>query len=86
MDDLMQLPLFEHAIVIIKAYKTNHKSRHRPYIGFGHKVAAHILGGHGMRAVIIDSYRIMFLEDVSAILQLPLDVNPCRNSILFINL
>lgn len=36
--DLMQLPLFERAIVIIKAYETNHKSRHWPYIGFGHRV------------------------------------------------
>lgn len=36
--DLIQLPLFERAIVIIKAYETNHKSRHWPYIGFGHRV------------------------------------------------
>lgn len=35
---IMELPLFERAVLIIKKFETLHKSRHWPYVGYGHQV------------------------------------------------
>lgn len=35
---IMELPLFERAVLIIKKYETLHKPVHWPYIGYGHGV------------------------------------------------
>lgn len=35
---IMELPLFERAVLIIKKYETLHKPRHWPYVGYGHQV------------------------------------------------
>lgn len=35
---IMELPLFERAILIIKHFETLHKPRHWPYVGYGHQV------------------------------------------------
>lgn len=35
---IMELPLFERAILIIKKFETLHKPRHWPYVGYGHQV------------------------------------------------
>ncbi|MCX4285377.1 glycoside hydrolase family protein [Duncaniella dubosii] len=35
---IMELPLFERAVLIIKHFETLHKSRHWPYVGYGHQV------------------------------------------------
>lgn len=36
--NIMELPLFERAVLIIKHFETLHKPRHWPYIGYGHQV------------------------------------------------
>ena len=36
--DIMELPLFERAVLIIKKFETMHKPKHWPYIGYGHQV------------------------------------------------
>ncbi len=36
--NIMELPLFERAVLIIKRFETLHKPRHWPYIGYGHGV------------------------------------------------
>lgn len=35
---IMDLPLFERAVLIIKKFETLHKPRHWPYVGYGHQV------------------------------------------------
>ncbi len=35
---IMELPLFERAVLIIKKFETLHKPKHWPTIGFGHVV------------------------------------------------
>lgn len=35
---IMELPLFERAIIIIKHFETLHKPCHWPYVGYGHRV------------------------------------------------
>ncbi len=35
---IMELPLFERAVLIIKKFETIHKPRHWPYVGYGHQV------------------------------------------------
>ena len=35
---IMELPLFERAVLIIKHFETLHKPRHWPYVGYGHQV------------------------------------------------
>ena len=35
---IMELPLFERAVLIIKKFETMHKPKHWPYIGYGHQV------------------------------------------------
>lgn len=35
---IMELPLFERAILIIKRFETLHKPKHWPYVGYGHQV------------------------------------------------
>lgn len=36
--NIMELPLFEQAVLIIKKYETLHKPKHWPYVGYGHQV------------------------------------------------
>ena len=36
--NIMDLPPFERAVVIIKKFETLHKPRHWPYVGYGHQV------------------------------------------------
>lgn len=36
--NIMELPLFERAIVIIKHFETMHHPKHWPYVGYGHRV------------------------------------------------
>lgn len=36
--NIMDLPLFERAVLIIKKFETLHKPRHWPYVGYGHGV------------------------------------------------
>ena len=36
--NIMELPLFERAVLIIKKFETMHKPKHWPYIGYGHQV------------------------------------------------
>ena len=36
--NIMELPLFERAVLIIKKYETLHKPKHWPYVGYGHQV------------------------------------------------
>ena len=35
---IMELPLFERAVLIIKKFETMHKPKHCPYVGYGHQV------------------------------------------------
>lgn len=35
---IMELPLFERAVLIIKKFETLHKPQHWPYVGYGHQV------------------------------------------------
>lgn len=35
---IMELPLFERAVIIIKQFETLHKPKHWPYVGYGHQV------------------------------------------------
>lgn len=35
---IMELPLFERAILLIKRYETLHQLRHLPYCGYGHRI------------------------------------------------
>ena len=35
---IMELPLFERAVLIIKKFETIHKPSHWPYVGYGHQV------------------------------------------------
>ena len=35
---IMELPLFERAVLIIKHFETLHQPRHWPYVGYGHQV------------------------------------------------
>ena len=35
---IMELPLFERAVIIIKHFETLHKPKHWPYVGYGHQV------------------------------------------------
>lgn len=35
---IMELPLFERAVLIIKRFETLHKPKHWPYVGYGHQV------------------------------------------------
>ena len=35
---IMELPLFERAVLIIKKFETLHKPRHWPYVGYGYQV------------------------------------------------
>ena len=35
---IMELPLFERAVLIIKKFETMHKPKHWPYVGYGHQV------------------------------------------------
>ena len=35
---IMELPLFERAVLIIKKFETLHKPEHWPYVGYGHQV------------------------------------------------
>lgn len=35
---IMELPLFERAVLIIKKFETLHKPCHWPYVGYGHQV------------------------------------------------
>ena len=35
---IMELPLFERAVLIIKKFETKHHPKHWPYIGYGHQV------------------------------------------------
>ena len=34
---IMELPLFERAVLIIKHFETLHQLKHRPYYGYGHR-------------------------------------------------
>lgn len=36
--NIMELPLFERAVLIIKHFETLHKPRYWPYVGYGHQV------------------------------------------------
>lgn len=36
--NIMELPLFERAVLIIKKFETLHKPNHWPYVGYGHQV------------------------------------------------
>lgn len=36
--NIMSLPPFERAVIIIKKYETMHHPKHWPYIGYGHRV------------------------------------------------
>lgn len=36
--NIMELPLFERAVLIIKHFETLHRPRHWPYVGYGHQV------------------------------------------------
>lgn len=36
--NIMDLPPFERAVVIIKKFETLHKPKHWPYVGYGHQV------------------------------------------------
>lgn len=36
--NIMSLPPFERAVIIIKKYETMHNPKHWPYIGYGHRV------------------------------------------------
>ncbi len=36
--NIMELPLFERAILIIKKFETLHSPKHWPYVGYGHQV------------------------------------------------
>ncbi len=36
--NIMDLPLFERAVLIIKKFETLHKPKHWPYVGYGHQV------------------------------------------------
>lgn len=35
---IMELPLFERAVLIIKKFETLHKPKHWSYVGYGHQV------------------------------------------------
>lgn len=35
---IMELPLFERAVLIIKKFETMHHPKHWPYVGYGHQV------------------------------------------------
>ena len=35
---IMELPLFERAVLIIKKFETLHRPSHWPYVGYGHQV------------------------------------------------
>ena len=35
---IMELPLFERAVLIIKKFETLHEPKHWPYVGYGHQV------------------------------------------------
>lgn len=35
---IMDLPLFERTVLIVKKYETLHKPRHWPFVGYGHMV------------------------------------------------
>lgn len=35
---IMELPLFERAVLIIKKFETLHQLKHRPYYGYGHRI------------------------------------------------
>ena len=35
---IMELPIFERAVLIIKKFETLHKPKHWPYVGYGHQV------------------------------------------------
>ena len=35
---IMELPLFERAVLIIKKFETMNKPKHWPYVGYGHQV------------------------------------------------
>ena len=35
---IMELPIFERAVLIIKKFETMHKPKHWPYVGYGHQV------------------------------------------------
>ena len=36
--NIMEIPLFERAVLIIKKFETLHKPKHWPYVGYGHQV------------------------------------------------
>lgn len=36
--NIMQLPIFERAVILIKRFETLHKPVHWPYVGYGHQV------------------------------------------------
>lgn len=36
--NIMELPPFERAVLIIKKFETLHKPKHWPYVGYGHQV------------------------------------------------
>ena len=36
--NIMELPVFERAVLIIKKFETLHKPKHWPYVGYGHQV------------------------------------------------
>ena len=36
--NIMELPLFERAVLIIKKFETLHEPKHWPYVGYGHQV------------------------------------------------
>ncbi len=36
--NIMDLPPFERAVIIIKRFETLHKPKHWPYVGYGHQV------------------------------------------------
>ena len=36
--NIMELPLFERAVLIIKKFETMHRPKHWPYVGYGHCV------------------------------------------------
>jgi GH24 family phage-related lysozyme (muramidase) len=36
--NIMELPLFERAVLIIKKFETMHNPKHWPYVGYGHCV------------------------------------------------
>ena len=36
--NIMDLPLFERAVIIIKKYETLHRPKDYPYVGYGHRV------------------------------------------------